>query len=89
MSRDESALWRQGMDDVEPLPGGNADDVPAPETGPEIHTPDVAGKKSKAPARPPRPTPAPALPPASPPEPSPGTAKEPELRHGEAPGLEK
>ena len=90
VSRDESAFWRQVMDDVEPLPGGgDANDVPAPETGPEIHAPDVAGKKPKPPARPPRPTPAPALPPASPPEPSPGHAKEPELRHGEAPGLEK
>jgi len=90
VSRDESALWHQVMDDVEPLPGGvDADDVPAPETGPEIHASDVAGKKPKPPARPPRPTPAPALPPASPPEPPPEPAKEPELRHGEAPGLEK
>lgn len=84
VSQDERALWRQVMDDVEPLPDA-AGDAPGPETGPQIHVPGEAGKKPKPPARPPRPMPAPALPPASPP----GPAKQPELRHGEAPGLEK
>ena len=91
MSRAESALWRQVMDDVEPLPdgvNGGGGDAPESETEPEIHAPGRAGKKPKPPEpspRPPRPMPAP----ASPPGPPPGLPKEPELRHGAAPGLEK
>ena len=82
VSEDESALWQQVTDDVEPM----AEDLsaPAPETGPEIHAPDLAGKKPKSPKPSPRPrTPMPA------PAPPPASAREPELRHGEAPGLEK
>ncbi|MCH7935857.1 MAG: Smr/MutS family protein [Proteobacteria bacterium] len=80
MSKDESALWRHVMDDVEPLPDGGGD-APAPETGPEIPVPGEAGKPPKTPPRMRMPMPSPG--------PLPGTHQEPELRHGEAPGLEK
>jgi DNA-nicking Smr family endonuclease len=89
VSEDENALWRHVMDDVEPLPdgvngGGGDGDIPTPETGPEIDAPGAAGKKPKSPEPSPRPrSPMPA------PAPPPGPPKEPELRHGEAPGLEK
>ena len=100
MSTDESALWRQVMDDVEPLPdgvngGGDGDGAPESETGPEVHAPGGAGKKPKPPEppEPPEPStrpPGPITPrPVAPPGPPPGPPKEPELRHGEAPGLEK
>ncbi len=88
VSRDESALWRQVMDDVEPLPDGvdgGGGDAPESETGPEIHVPGQAGKKPK----PPEPSPRPRMPMPARPVAPPGPAKEPELRHGEAPGLEK
>ena len=84
VSQDESALWQQVMGDVEPMADGSngGNDAPATETGPQTHAPGAAGKKLKPPARPRKsPLPAPAPPPALP--------KEPELRHGEAPGLEK
>ena len=78
VSKDESALWRHVMDEVEPLAEDNI--APEPESEPALRPPGAAAKKSEPSARPRRPMPAPA-----PPAPS----REPELRHGEAPGLEK
>ena len=86
----EDELWRQVTSDVEPLkrqdisPDGPRDgpsgDPPGDPSGAAAHEAGTAAKPGKAAAR--KRTPPPLLPPPPPPA-------EPELRHGEAPGLDR